>query len=330
MPSTAPLISILIPVYNCEPYLDQCISSIINQDYKNLQIVFVNDGSTDKSLEILRKYESQDKRIKVLTRDNKGVGTTRNELLDEIKGEYFLFIDADDWIEPNMVSFLLKLIQDNDADISVCANVIKPTDKGPQFLDSENKIKIWNREETIEKFLFHKELSGSLCNKLISCHLLNKEPDRAYSVRRFNPEIYYGEDALFCWEILQNLNRLVVSDKELYHYRMNDSSLSHSSFGKKKLTAGKVWEKITKDTHDIFPQFEDIAKARWGMEMNQLLFLATKENYKKDEKVIKLQKMVKQNLRAMRKVKITSFKGLFFAWLVAYNYSLAKIVTRGL
>lgn len=326
-----PLISILVPVYNCEPYLDQCISSIINQDYKNLQIVLVNDGSTDKSLEICRKYAEQDKRISVLTGPNKGVASTRNLLLDQIKSEYFLFIDADDWIEPNTVSYLLTLVQENKADIAVCSNVRE------ELIKTENpkknlppKSKVWGKNTTIEKFLFHKELSGSLWNKLISSRLLHKEPDSSHFAKRFNPEIYYGEDALFCWDLIQNLNKLIISDKQLYHYRMNETSLSHSSFGKKKLTAGKVWEKITKDTQIIFPQFEEIAKARWGMEMNQLLFLAAKENYKKNEEIIRLQKIVKQNLPAMNKVKITSIKGLFFAWLVSHNYNLAKIMTRGL
>lgn len=315
-----PLISILVPVYNCEPYLDECINSILNQDYGNLQIVLANDGSTDNSLEICRNYAVSDGRIKVLTRNNKGVAITRNDLLEEIEGDYFLFVDADDWIEPNMVSYLVHLIQKNNADIAVCSNFKEKN------LPSETlKITtIWDKEITIKKFLFHKEISGCLWNKLIKTDLLFQGTEKTNCMIKFQPCISYGEDALFFWKLLQNLNKIVISQKALYHYRLNISSLSHTSFGPKKLTSNYVWSEITKETKAKYPKYFEISIARWGMEMTQLLLLAAKENYERDDKIKELQKLVGQNLSYMRKIKITSLKGIIFAWLSYKNYNLTK------
>ena len=323
-----PLVSILVPVYNCEPYLDECIFSIINQDYKNLQIVFANDGSTDNSLAILHKYASIDPRIEILTRENKGVATTRNDLLDKIKGSYFLFVDADDWIETNMVSYLLTLIQEHNADIAVCSNIKDIKDQSDISNEIQPQIKEWTQEQTIEKFLFHKELSGSLWNKLIDNRLLHKEPDSSNNIKRFNPNIYYGEDALFVWELIQGLKKMAVSDKELYHYRMNNASLSHTSFGHKKLSANIVWKIITNDAEKKYPDKASIGKARWGMEITQLLLLATLEKHKKDVEVKKLQKIVRNNFISMRTHRITSLKGLIFAWIVSHNYKVATHVAK--
>ena len=314
----SPLISILVPVYNCEAYLDECISSIINQDYENLQIVLANDGSTDKSLEICQKYAAKDPRITVLTGPNKGVSTTRNILLDQIKGDYFLFVDADDWIEPDMVGYLVNLIQEYNADIAVCANVTSNSDSTNH--DLRTTIKQWNQKETIEKFLYHKEINGSLCNKLIRKSLIKGN--------KFTTGIYYGEDALFCWGLIQYITNLIVSDKPLYNYRMNPGSLSHTQFGSKKLTANKVWNVISEDADKKYSDLAPIGKARWGMEMTQLLMLAAKNKIKRNNDIKELQAIVKQNFPYMKSFKITSSKGLLYAWLTAHNYTLSLFISK--
>lgn len=318
---SSPLISILVPVYNCEQYLDQCITSIINQDYSNLQIVLANDGSTDKSLEICRSYAENDTRITVLTRENKGVASTRNDLLEQIEGEYFLFVDADDWIETDMVSYLYGSIKEYDADISVCANVTF-NNKDQQERRSKRiyNIQVWNQKETIEKFLYHKAINGSLCNKLIKTYLIGNN--------RFENDIYYGEDALFIWNLLQDFGRLIISNKELYHYRMNSCSLSHKSFGWKKLTANKVWETISYEAEIAYPDLAPIGKARWGMEMMQLLLLASKNNKPLNEDIRNLQKIVRENMTFMKKFNITSKKGIIYAWMVSHYYGFNKLISK--
>lgn len=312
-----PLVSILVPVYNCEPFLDECISSIINQDYPNLQIVLGNDGSTDGSLDILKKYEKTDSRIEIFSRENKGVATTRNDLLDRIKGDYFLFVDADDWIEPNMISYLLTLSKEYNADIAACSLV---RDNAP----SKDELKVWDQCEAVKKFLFHKELSGSLCNKLICTRLLHKEPDSSTPSKRFNPEIYYGEDALFTWGLLQHLNTLAISDKQLYHYRVNANSISHSLYGESKKSSHSVWNIIYNDTKNNWPTYTQIALNSFTIADFWLLYFAAKDKVKIDKDLKSYKSNLKSNLKNLMNSDQISWNKKLFACALSLNYNIAK------
>lgn len=114
------MISIIVPVYNSEKYIDRCLDSILNQTYKDLEIVLVNDGSNDQSLKILENYALRDTRIKVVNQENKGVAAARNTGLDNATGDYILYVDSDDWIENNMVERMVELSA--NADIVFCGN----------------------------------------------------------------------------------------------------------------------------------------------------------------------------------------------------------------
>ena len=114
------LISVIVPVYNVEKYIDKCIKSIISQDYTNLEIWLVDDGSTDSSGEVCDKYAESDQRIIVIHKDNGGLSDARNVALDRMQGKYVLFIDSDDYIEKNYISYLYMLLKDYQSDISIC------------------------------------------------------------------------------------------------------------------------------------------------------------------------------------------------------------------
>ena len=116
------LITIIVPIYNVKPYLSRCIESIINQDYKKLEIILVDDGSTDKSGNICDEYAKKDKRIIVIHQENQGLSCARNNGTRISKGKYIAYIDSDDYIELDYISYLYKLIKDNKADISACAH----------------------------------------------------------------------------------------------------------------------------------------------------------------------------------------------------------------
>lgn len=312
--SSAPLISILVPVYNCEPYLDKCITSIINQDYPNLQIVLANDGSTDNSIKICERYAAEDSRITVLTGSNKGVSTTRNILLEQIKGEYFLFVDADDWIEQDMVSYLFALIKECNADIAVCS-IVKDNSK------EAISIKVWNQKQAIEKFLYHKELNGSLCIKLINSNLIK--------CKKFNINIFYGEDALFFWYILQETEKVVVSNKQLYNYRSNPTSLSRSSWSpERKGTGHIVWETIVKDTELQWPEFADLAKGSWAINDMWMIYFAAKTNYKRDINIKCYQQVIKDNFKNVSNFNLLGIKHKLFAIFASRSYTLTKFISR--
>lgn len=309
-----PLVSILIPVYNVEEFLPKCLDSVLSQTYKNLQIVLVDDGSSDNSWSICERYAASDKRVEIHHQDNRGVAVARNVLLSHIKGQYVLFVDSDDWVEPNMVEFLVNLLQEKDADMSVCGSVINDC-----FVSNIYEERRYLRNEAVERFLIHKEFRGSLWNKLIKVNLLHN--------LSFTINVNYGEDALFCWDVLQRIDSIAFSDRELYHYRMNEASLSHGTFGPKKFSAYNVWDKISCDTHMFWPQYEEIAKSRFCIEMILLLRDAAKSKHSRNESIQILQDVVKNNIYSIHKTHMSSWKMTVYGYLVAYCYNIVKLLS---
>ena len=308
-----PLVSILLPCYNVERFLPQCLDSIVGQTYPHLQIVLIDDGSTDDTWNVLQQYAAKDPRIEIYHQENQGVATTRNNLLDKASGQYTLFVDSDDWIEPTMVQFLVDKAQATNADIVICAMVKNDTPCSPQYTEET-----MDQASTVKKFLFHKELSGSLCNKLVKTSLLHGV--------RFDPRISYGEDALFCWNILQRAHTIIQTSKQLYHYRMNSASISHGSFGPKKLSGHSVWTKICQDTAELYPEFLNIAQARFCIETTLLLRNAAHSGYRVKENIQMLQQTIRKYWHYLNEVDITSLKMKIFAFLACRSYWFAGII----
>lgn len=310
-----PLVSILSPCYNVEQFLPKCLDSVIHQTYSNLQIVLIDDGSKDESWRVMQEYAREYPRIEIYHQENQGVATTRNNLLDKVKGDYVLFVDSDDWIELDMVEFLVEKALTNEADIVVCGMV-----KNNEEYSEKGVEEVMNREITIKKFLFHKELTGSLWNKLVKTSLLHGI--------RFDNRISYGEDALFCWGFLQNASRILIADKVLYHYRMNMDSISHQSFGGKKLTGHEVWRIINEECEKLWPQYLDIAKARWGMEDMYLLRQAGQSNFKKNDAIAQLQETVKRFIPQMKATGLLKGKEILNANIMCrwYEYNILYYV----
>lgn len=307
-----PLVSILVPVYNVEEYLPQCLDSLVGQTYPHLQIVLIDDGSTDGSWRVMQEYAARDERIEIYHQENQGVGTTRNHLLEKIKGDYVLFVDSDDWVELEMVEFLVGKASENHADVVTCGNVINDALVSAQYSQKE-----LSRAEAIERFLYHIEFRGSLCNKLVKTSLLHN--------CKFHCGISLGEDALFCWHFLQHTGKVLFTDRKLYHYRMNDSSICHSTFGPKKLSAHYAWSQICDETSKWWPQYLPIAQARHCIEDVLLLRDAVRSNYSVKSDVRMLQATISQYWRNLFKIQITSFKMKIFAIFVSKCSCFAKI-----
>lgn len=310
-----PLVSILSPCYNVEKYIPKCLDTIIGQTYSNLQIVLIDDGSKDGTWEIMQEYATKDSRIEVYHQDNKGVATTRNNLLDKVKGDFVLFVDSDDWVELTMVESLLGIQKQSDADIVVCDMV-----KNDYTSDLSDKSYIsYNNDQIVKAFLEHKWLNGSLCNKLVKTSLLHNE--------RFHCGISYGEDALFCWHLLQHVMSVVVCKQQLYHYRMNDASLSHQVWTPEKKGSGTVvWHTITSETQKLYPQYVDIARARWAIEDFWGLYYASLSNYPYDRHIKERQINIKRNLRLIASSDLVSKNKIFTAFALAYCYPLGRFL----
>lgn len=312
---STPLISILIPAYNVEKYLPHCLHSILSQSYKCLQIVIIDDGSTDNTLSVCARYADKDTRVEVYHQDNSGVATTRNNLLEKVKGDWVLFVDADDWIEPDMVDSLINLADERSADIVECKNVINDIECNKE----RQEITIWKQEDAVRQFLRHVDFNGSLCNKLVKASLLHKE--------KFQRDISYGEDALFCWHLLQKARTIVRTSAQFYHYRMNEESISHLSWTPEKKGSGSiVWRIISQETAELWPQYLDIAKARFAIEDMWGLYYASLANYPYDDHIHSRQLNVRNNLRLIRNSGLVSINKIVTCYALAYCYPLGRLL----
>lgn len=304
------LVTILSPCYNVARFLPKYFETVLGQTYHNLQVVLIDDGSEDNTWAVMQEYAAKDSRVEIYHQENQGVAATRNNLLDKVKGDYVLFVDSDDWIELDMVEYLMDLINKNDADVAMCNCVINDAPAEP-----EKSIKVYDRDTTIKEFLYHMALRGSLWNKLVNTSLLHNVG--------FHCGISYGEDALFCWHFFQNISKLVISDRELYHYRMVETSLCHSSFGPKKLSAHYAWTQICEETAKWWPQYLNVAQARHCIEDVLLLRDAAHCGYDNLEEINILQKTVKTLSHTLNEVKITSARMKCYAFIASRCYLLA-------
>ena len=172
------LISVIIPVYNVEKYLPRCLDSIINNTYKNLEIICIDDGSTDGSLKILLGYEKKDNRIKIITKKNGGLSSARNAGLEECTGEFVAFVDSDDWVHKEYFSVLINIQRKKDYDVVVCAyertkdvacmerslsleNKVRELDRNSYMMSHETKKQVWGRiykKSSIQGILFDEEI----------------------------------------------------------------------------------------------------------------------------------------------------------------------------
>ena len=223
------LISIIVPVYNVEKYLKRCVDSILAQTYKNLEVVLVNDGSTDNSGVICDEYAKEDTRIKVVHKENGGVSTARNVGLEVATGECIGFIDSDDYIEPTMFETLLSKLEKENADMVICGfrqvqvNGVAKINKVDHNID-------WSKENIIKNYFTQgiiKELMYAPVNKLYKKSLIRN--------LRFCEKYRMGEDILFLFQCIEKMNKLAYVDGVFYNYVMRENSAMTSPFSQKRL-----------------------------------------------------------------------------------------------
>lgn len=219
------LITVVVPVYNVEKYLKKCLDSIVNQTYKNLEIICVDDGSPDNSIDILNIFAEKDKRIKIIRQRNQGLSEARNTGIKNAKGKYIIFIDSDDWIELEMIDLMLKKIQNENLDLVICG-----------FFDHyfEKKYKI-NELNNIKKYIKDKidgisyfKIVTSKTN-LFTAFAWNKlyRLDLIKSKNLFFPEKRLYEDLSFTFRYLIYSKKVDVVERPLYHYIRRKGSITN-------------------------------------------------------------------------------------------------------
>lgn len=222
-----PLISVIVPVYNAEKHLSRCIKSITSQTYEQLEILLINDGSTDNSAIICDEYQRLDKRIKVFNKSNGGVSSARNCGLENAVGEYIGFVDSDDWIDSNMYEILYLNLIEHCADISAC-EMYYDYDNSTLVNAKDGTIKVLEcKEEMYDAALNPIFFSGYVCNKLFRKSLVEKVNGKNYP---FSENVFQCEDLLFVSSYIYHSSRAVYTSKPLYHYNKGENNVDAKKY----------------------------------------------------------------------------------------------------
>lgn len=222
--NVSPKISIIIPSFNEENYIGRCLDSILNQTFSDFEIICVDDKSTDETPSIIKTYVKNDSRIKFLVNPEKGVSSARNFGIINSSGDYFLFVDADDFIQPQLCEFLLKAINENNCEMSVC-RYERTSFPQTKFFDYSCKKCICDEFISFFDFDFNfnnEMIIASSCFKLIKRELIEKNENfRNYRI---------GEDTIFCANLWVSTKDVYLVDLPLYCYFENPKSVTHSKY----------------------------------------------------------------------------------------------------
>lgn len=230
------LVTIIVPVYNCDKYLKKCITSLINQSYRKLELIFVNDGSTDNSLNILMKYKDK---IKIINQQNKGSSYARNTGIKNATGDYIMFVDGDDFIDNNMVESMLYAITKKNVDIARCnrkdfyinnnhISKIKPLyDEQTIITKKQFKNKIYNE-------FFKRGKLNSMCMTLFDAKIIKKNN------LTFDQSLYVDEDVVFAMNLFDRANGMVYLPNDFYTYVRHGKGLSGKGINCYKRTSSRL------------------------------------------------------------------------------------------
>lgn len=227
-------ISVIVPIYNVEQYLRRCIDSIINQTYKNLEIILVDDGSPDNCGQICDDYAKKETRIKVIHKKNGGLSDARNAGLEVCTGDFISFVDSDDWIELNTYEIMMKSMNEYNADM-VVSNINYVYKDKVESKYSEGKIRCFNKEEAMKELIKDGLVQAVVWNKLYKSNLID---NLRFKVRKLN------EDEFFTYKICAKAERIVYIPEALYQYRQREDSIMGAYSLKRLDSVDAIYERL--------------------------------------------------------------------------------------
>lgn len=278
------LLSIIVPIYNVEKYLDRCIRSLVIQRYSNIEIILVDDGSPDKCPTICESWAKKDPRIKVIHKKNGGLSDARNRGVEEAKGTYITFVDSDDFVDKEMYYNMISAMHRCCADISICSRYIynNETEEKRQ-VHYINKEIILHAKEAIGELLCGGIIDESVCDKVFRKKLFN---DIRFPYGEIN------EDAQVMPLLFRKAQQIVCIESAYYYYCINPYSITHGNYNSKKHVYIEHINSISKYISDNYPELDDelkIFKGRYAI--SQLLSFvqnpALKKKYWKDFQIYK-------------------------------------------
>lgn len=305
-------ISIIVPIYNCEKYVDKCIKSILNQTYKNYEILLIDDGSTDNSYSICKNYEEKYASVRVFHKNNGGVSSARNYGLEKAIGNYILFVDSDDTIHKKHCELLLENLIKYDADMSSNAISINEYDL------SLGNPKLISKDDALYKVLFDMNFFGYPVNKLYKKSIINQE-----QILNFDEKIHWGEDLLFNVNYILRCKRIVQDYNKTYYYYQNEESRTNkSNLDKKSLSLLESCSILT----EVYSRESKINEGyAWIFYFNSVKLLKERKCNKEQRKLLnreenKTYRKIIKNNRITLKMKAKVFAYHYFKVLyVALN-----------
>lgn len=222
------LISIIVPIFNVSKYLDNCVESILNQNYKNIELILVDDGSTDGSEKKCDDWAQKDSRVVVIHKENGGSADSRNVGMEAAKGEYIGFVDSDDWIAPEMYEKLIEVIHERNLDMSVCF-FKAVSDENYEFNNTEYPTTEYTGRDFANLIIAEKKPRISYA--IWKC-LYKREVIKDI---KFYKGVHYNEDAVFLIESLWNAKKMAFIDAPMYYYRVHESSISNIDISEKRI-----------------------------------------------------------------------------------------------
>lgn len=315
-----PLISVIVPVYKVEEYLNKCIDSIINQTYYNLEIILVDDGSPDRCGEICDTYANKDNRVVVIHKKNGGLSGARNAGLDAANGNYIGFVDSDDWIELDMYEKMLEAIQRKDADIAVCKFNVVRTSSGDSGVNDENNSKIElliGSSEALKIMYSQEPFDAAAWDKLYKRDLFDK-------IRY--PLGIVGEDLATTYKLFDKADKIVYINEFLYNYNVMNQSIMRSGFSEKKLQGLVSCEEILRFTEEKYPVLVPYAKERLAAACRFLVLDMVNTNYKNREIEIMLRNTLRKNLKYFVKSKCKSNRDKLITIMCAISPPFLRVL----
>ena len=295
---TNPKVSIIVPAYNTEKYINKCLTSLINQTYKNIEIIVVNDGSTDNTKEIVENFAYSDDRIKLFNIENSGVSNARNFAIKNSTGNYIAFVDSDDYISSNYIEIMLSCALEINLDL-VCCNFQKISENKTQkkYKIKKVKTKIYNKTEYLKEIFTGNLLTFALTtSKIYKKELMNE----------FIGNIVHGEDILYNYYYLQKIDKAGYLNLKLYTYVTRKNSAVNSRFSKRRFKLMYKLIEIANELHQSKPELEKYIRTWLYFSCLESFYFMFRDKVVDKESYNFLYNNLKENkkfLRANKKVK---------------------------
>ena len=317
-----PKISIVVPIYNTDQYLHRCIDSILNQTFKDFEVILVDDGSTDNSGKICDEYEIKDSRVRVIHQENQGVAEAQNTGVENSVGEFVGIVNSDDFIEDDMYRILYENALKFSADISICKHNQVSGEAREDYKVTNNTI-VFNNEEAFECLFTNKYFASHSWDKLCKRKLFE-------GVRFPSGKIY--EDMFTTYRLFEKADCVVYTDYIGYNYFQREDSILHSDFTDSDLDYIDSYDKIFDVAREKYPNSIDTIKSAYVVANMAILSLAYQSGYKDPKITSEIQQNVRHNVKHVYDKSQVPFRTKAGATIVSLNrdlyYMLIKLKQR--